>query len=42
MGQYKIAVIPGDGIGVEGITAGLRVLHVLQDREPKLKLYFET
>jgi tartrate dehydrogenase/decarboxylase/D-malate dehydrogenase len=42
MGQYKVAVIPGDGIGVEVVKAGLKVLHVLQDREPKLKLHFET
>jgi tartrate dehydrogenase/decarboxylase/D-malate dehydrogenase len=42
MGQYRIAVIPGDGIGVEVVEAGLKVLRALQDREPKFKLYFET
>ena len=42
MGQYRIAVIPGDGIGIEVVEAGLKVLGVLQDREPNLKLHFET
>jgi tartrate dehydrogenase/decarboxylase/D-malate dehydrogenase len=30
MRNYKIAVIPGDGIGVEVIAAGLTVLETLQ------------
>jgi tartrate dehydrogenase/decarboxylase/D-malate dehydrogenase len=42
MGQYKIAVIPGDGIGVEVVEAGLKALGVLQDQEPRLTLHFET
>jgi len=42
MGQYRIAVIPGDGIGIEVTKAGLKVLRVLQDREPRLKLQLET
>ena len=42
MRQYGIAVIPGDGIGMEVVQAGLRVLQVLQDREPKLSLQLET
>ncbi|MEX2615169.1 MAG: tartrate dehydrogenase [Alphaproteobacteria bacterium] len=32
MRQYKIASIPGDGIGPEVIGAGLEVLNVLQER----------
>ena len=33
MRTYKIASIPGDGIGVEVIDAGLRVLEVLAARD---------
>jgi tartrate dehydrogenase/decarboxylase/D-malate dehydrogenase len=33
MKTYKIASIPGDGIGVEVIDAGLRVLHALAERD---------
>ena len=32
MKTYKIASIPGDGIGVEVIEAGLRALHALAER----------
>ena len=32
MREYKIASIPGDGIGPEVIGAGLEVLNVLQER----------
>jgi tartrate dehydrogenase/decarboxylase/D-malate dehydrogenase len=32
MKTYKIASIPGDGIGVEVIDAGLRALHALAER----------
>ena len=32
MKSYKIASIPGDGIGVEVIDAGLRALHALAER----------
>ena len=32
MKTYKIASIPGDGIGVEVIDAGLRALHALTER----------
>lgn len=42
MGQHRIAVIAGDGIGIEVVEAGVKVLEALQDREPKLKLHFET
>ncbi len=38
---HRIAVIPGDGIGIEVIGAGLKVLQVLQDCEPKLRLHCE-
>ncbi len=33
MNRYKVASIPGDGIGVEVIAAGLRVLGVLAERD---------
>ena len=33
MKRYKIASIPGDGIGVEVIDAGLRVLNALAERD---------
>ncbi len=42
MRTHRIAVIPGDGIGIEVIRAGLKVLQVLQDREPKLRFQCET
>ena len=32
MKTYKIASIPGDGIGLEVIDAGLRALHALAER----------
>ena len=32
MKSYKIASIPGDGIGVEVVDAGLRALHALAER----------
>ena len=42
MTDYKIAVIPGDGVGAEVIAAGRQVLEVLQSRHPKLKFVFEA
>ena len=33
MKTYKIASIPGDGIGIEVIDAGLRVLNALAERD---------
>ncbi len=42
MGQHKIAIIPGDGIGKEVIPAGLKVLEVLQNQCGHLELTFET
>ena len=38
MKTYKIASIPGDGIGVEVIDAGLRVLEVLAARDGGFRL----
>lgn len=37
---YKIAVIPGDGIGPEVIREGVKVLQTLQDCMPEVKLEF--
>ncbi len=42
MGSHRIAAIPGDGIGIEVIAAGLRVLDALAAAEPGLRLQFET
>ncbi|RMF07281.1 MAG: tartrate dehydrogenase, partial [Alphaproteobacteria bacterium] len=42
MGTYKIAVIPGDGIGTEVISAGCEVLERLSAAQPGLSLSFET
>ena len=33
MREYRIAAIPGDGIGIEVIAAGLKVLDVLAQRD---------
>lgn len=35
---YRIAAIPGDGIGIEVIEAGLEVLHALTGREGSFRL----
>ena len=37
MKTYKIASIPGDGIGVEVVDAGLRVLQALTERAGKFQ-----
>ncbi len=42
MKNYRIAAIPGDGIGKEVIAAGVEVLHVLAEREGSFRLGFET
>jgi tartrate dehydrogenase/decarboxylase / D-malate dehydrogenase len=42
MREYKIASIPGDGIGKEVIPAGLTVLNALQDRCGDFKLTVES
>lgn len=41
MREYKIAAIPGDGIGTEVIAAGLKALEVLAQRDGKFKLKVE-
>lgn len=41
MGSYKIAVIPGDGIGTEVIEAGCEALEALAASQSGLKLEFE-
>jgi isocitrate/isopropylmalate dehydrogenase len=41
MREYKIAAIPGDGIGVEVIAAGLKVLEALAQRERGFRLQVE-
>lgn len=42
MAKHRIAVIPGDGIGREVVTAGLEVLQALAARDPGLELAWET
>lgn len=39
--EYSIAVIPGDGIGVEVISAGVEVLRVLEKQCGGFSLHFE-
>ena len=41
MREYRIAAIPGDGIGVEVVAAGLRVLEVLAARDRGFALSVE-
>jgi tartrate dehydrogenase/decarboxylase/D-malate dehydrogenase len=41
MREYRIAAIPGDGIGMEVIAAGLQVLKVLAERDRGFKLNIE-
>src|SRR5277367_384942 len=41
MREYKIAAIPGDGIGTEVIAAGLQALKVLAERDRGFKLTVE-
>jgi len=41
MREYKIAAIPGDGIGMEVIAAGLQVLEVLARHDRGFKLHVE-
>jgi tartrate dehydrogenase/decarboxylase/D-malate dehydrogenase len=42
MKTYRIASIPGDGIGIEVIAAGLRVLEALVERDGGFRLDVET
>jgi isocitrate/isopropylmalate dehydrogenase len=37
MKTYRIAAIPGDGIGTEVVSAGIEVLHALAKREGKFQ-----
>ena len=41
MREYRIAAIPGDGIGTEVIAAGLEVLQVLQEKSGEFRLRVE-
>ena len=42
MKTYRIALIPGDGIGKEVVPAGARVLQALADRDSALRFEFES
>ncbi|WP_201864595.1 tartrate dehydrogenase [Microvirga soli] len=42
MNSYKIAAVPGDGIGKEVIAAGVEVLQALAERDGGFKLDFES
>jgi tartrate dehydrogenase/decarboxylase / D-malate dehydrogenase len=42
MNSYRIAAVPGDGIGKEVIAAGVEVLRALAARDGGFKLDFET
>jgi tartrate dehydrogenase/decarboxylase/D-malate dehydrogenase len=42
MKTYRIAAIPGDGIGKEVIPEGQKVLQALAARDPSLKFEFES
>jgi tartrate dehydrogenase/decarboxylase / D-malate dehydrogenase len=41
MREYRIAAIPGDGIGTEVIAAGLEVLQALQEKSSEFRLRVE-
>lgn len=41
MREYRLAAIPGDGIGIEVIAAGLEVLHELASREGTFRFSVE-
>src|ERR671921_956412 len=42
MSKYRIAAVPGDGIGKEVIAAGIEVLNALAEREGKFSFEFES
>lgn len=42
MKTYRIAVIPGDGVGPEVIDAGLRVLHTIADVQSEIAWHFDS
>jgi len=41
MKTYRIAAIPGDGIGTEVVSAGLEVLHALARREGRFQFHVD-
>ena len=41
MAEHKIAVIPGDGIGIEVVAEGVKILRTLADTVPGLGFAFE-
>lgn len=41
MQTYKIAAIPGDGIGTEVVNAGMEVLAALASREGTFDFHFD-
>ena len=41
MRRYRVAVIPGDGVGKEVIPAGLEVLEALAEREGGFEWAFD-
>ena len=41
MREYRIAAIPGDGIGTEVIAAGVRVLALCAERDGGFRLRFD-
>ena len=42
MGSYRIAAVPGDGIGAEVVGAGVQVLEALQRLDRELRLEFTS
>jgi len=42
MQTYHIAAIPADGIGLEVIPAGIRIIKVLEERTASFRMTFET
>jgi tartrate dehydrogenase/decarboxylase/D-malate dehydrogenase len=42
MPAFRIAVIPGDGVGIEVVREGRRVLNAVAQRERSLELRFES
>lgn len=42
MKTYRIAAIPGDGIGTEVITAGVEVLHALAKRDGNITFHVDS
>ena len=42
MNNYKIAAIPGDGIGVEVISAGVEVLQFIAEQGKQFSIDVET